>query len=95
VTPTLEVTSDKATLSEGESARFSATFGGAEADVIWSLEPSGVGRLSTDGQYTAPEQLQPEGVTVTIIARSKDASRTAKKVINLKPRTAAASNPGS
>jgi hypothetical protein len=63
--------------------------------VIWSLEPSDTGSLSSDGQYTAPEQIQPEGATVTIIARSRDASRTAKKVVNLKPRTAAASNPGS
>jgi proteasome lid subunit RPN8/RPN11 len=64
--PMLELASDKATLSEGESTK-----------------------------YTAPEQIQPEGATVTIIARSRDASRTAKKVVNLKPRTAAASNPGS
>ena len=93
--PTLEVTSDKATLSEGESAKFIATSGGAAAEVTWSAEPSGVGSLSEDGQYTAPGQIQPEGATVTIIARTKDATRAGKKVINLRPRTTTASSPTS
>ena len=92
--PTLEVTAEKTTFSEGESARFSASSGGAEvSEVTWSLEPNDAGSISPDGQYTAPGQIQPEGASVTVIAKSKDAAKTGKRVITLKPRAQAASNP--
>lgn len=91
---TLEVTGEKSTFYEGESARFKATSGGAEEeDVSWSLDPNDAGSIASDGQYTAPARIQPEGASVTVIAKSKDAAKTGKKVITLKPRAQAASNP--
>lgn len=91
--PPLSLTSDKTALSDGESANLTASSDGTPEPVTWRLDPSDRGTITAEGQYSAPPQIQ-STTTVTVIATStKNADRSGKISITLKPHTEATSDP--
>lgn len=60
----LSVTPDRAEVVGGETVELAATLAGGSGGVEWSVT-SGVGTVSADGRYTAPEVAQVETVSVT------------------------------
>jgi len=93
--PCRYVFDDRIDVGEGDSLALTATVAGeVDSEVIWSIEPRGVGSISQEGRYTAPKPFQPELSTVTVIATSKkDAKRIAKKVLTITAQDGPAINP--
>ncbi|MBZ5526218.1 MAG: hypothetical protein LAP21_28705, partial [Acidobacteriia bacterium] len=69
-------------LQAGQTAQFSATYGGSPATVTWSINPP-VGTISTGGLYTAPTPVA-SAQTVTVSA-ADGFSHTASATISLVP----------
>lgn len=77
--------SDVALLPKG-TAKFDAKVGGGpNKNVVWSIDPPGTGKVTSDGTYTAPDLIASEQ-TVTIRAVSDaDSSKSGTAKVTLKP----------
>ncbi len=84
--PTITVNPPSATLYAGQTQQFAASLTNlASPSVTWSLNPSGVGSIDANGNYTAPASINSEQ-TVTITATSQaDSALTASVSVLLVP----------
>jgi hypothetical protein len=80
----LKVSANKPELSDGQDATLTAHLGDSPVDVKWSISPPGVGILSPEGRYFAPQKID-SASEVTITAKKTDnPSISGQIVIKLK-----------
>ena len=82
----ISVTPSNAILAAGQTQQFSASVGNASnTAVTWTISPTGVGSITSNGSYTAPATLvQQEIVTVTATSVA-DVNQFASATILLTP----------
>ena len=73
------------TLGPSQTQQFTATASG----VTWSISPTGMGNISTNGLYTAPASI-PSSTTVTVTASSAATGLSATATVQLNPSAAGA-----
>ncbi|HEY6254108.1 MAG TPA: DUF2341 domain-containing protein, partial [Candidatus Angelobacter sp.] len=83
-TITVSASPDGAAVPVGQTQQFAATvFNTSNSAVTWTINPAGVGSITSAGLYTAPASL-PAQPTVTVTATSvADSTKTASAVITL------------
>jgi proteasome lid subunit RPN8/RPN11 len=75
-------------LNPGDTTRFSPKVGGKTAEVIWRVEPAGLGSVSAEGDFKAPDPILEDTNKVTITATTKaDPKLTSSCTLTLVPKT--------
>jgi proteasome lid subunit RPN8/RPN11 len=84
----LEVKSDRETLSEEEHANLTANVGGKkDNNVDWTLNEGAVGKIES-GRYVAPAEIKADGDSVTITATTRtDPKRSGSLKLTLRSRS--------
>ena len=90
VAASLNVTPTSTTLSGGQTQQFNATVAGSSVAVAWSIAPSNVGSISSNGVYSAPGSIASSQIVTVTATSVQNTSNSASASVTLTPSTGTA-----